>query len=471
MLVIRRRRNSCFKHEVWMMKSSKYNFFVHYEQDNAYIGYNGVSGGLYVFNPQQYQEAISILSGEKSDNYSSNVRHTLLNGRFIIPDDTNEINILKLRNNFSRFNSIDISLVIAPTLACNFDCPYCYVDREKSIMSGDTVEALKKFFVSKLDKATKADIVWTGGEPLLAVNIIEELNLFFEKKAKDKSVPFSSRLISNGFLLKPPMLDRMKKANIKWFQITLDGSRDFHNSLRYTKGKGQTFDTILENVVYATNNDFFVVLRSNITKENYSGVYQLIDDLVDSGVNLSNCLFVPCMVTKSNEANRSCTCDVFSNQEFSAIESEIISYSLKRGFRFVDSTLKATRVFCGANTLQLHVIDSHANILKCWCNLGNSEKNKVGMIDNNGNYHITNHNTLSNWMAADPFSNEACLNCKVLPLCLGGCIYYQVMDQMESFENGCSHLKYNIENILRLLYSNKIKSIKQENKNQEAQNG
>jgi len=443
------------------MKPSKYNFFVHYEPDDVYIGYNAVSGGLYIFNSAQYREAAGLLSGVINNDLPGQVKQSLVEGRFLVADDTDEINILKLRNNLTRFNPVDLAMVISPTLECVFDCPYCYVDREKSKMTKETINALKKFYSRKIEEANIVNVSWTGGEPLLAFDVVEELNLFFEEKAMDKSIRYKSNMITNGYLLTPPMVERVKKANIRSLQITLDGYKDYHDRYRYTAGGGSTYQKILENVVFATENGLTVTLRTNVSKDNFEGIYQLIDELALSGVNQSKCIFTPCMVSNIKETSKPCSCNVFTNPEFSKFEVDIILYALKKGFGFVEQKLSAMRTYCGANTMPLFVIDSHANVLKCWCNLGRSEKNKIGSINEEGEFIISNFNALARWMSMDPFTNSICLECSVLPICMGGCIYYQVADNYDSFEDGCSHLRYNLESILKLLYISKTKTAEQ----------
>ncbi|HLP60689.1 MAG TPA: hypothetical protein VK186_17735, partial [Candidatus Deferrimicrobium sp.] len=89
------------------MKPSNYNIFVHYEPDNAYIVYNAVSNGFYVFNEQQFTKVKDILdnAGKAGNGCPSPLQDTLIKGRFLIDDDMDELKILKLRNNISRFNT------------------------------------------------------------------------------------------------------------------------------------------------------------------------------------------------------------------------------------------------------------------------------------------------------------------------------------------------------------------------------
>jgi len=127
------------------MKESNYNYFVEYELDNVFLGYNCVSGGLYVFPGKQYDEMKKILKAPDRVE-DSILKEKLIKGRFLIDDDLDELQLLKLRNNTARFNPNGLGLVITPTLFCNFDCPYCYVDRERVTMSPETIAKMKQFF-------------------------------------------------------------------------------------------------------------------------------------------------------------------------------------------------------------------------------------------------------------------------------------------------------------------------------------
>jgi uncharacterized protein len=315
-----------------------------------------------------------------------------------------------------------------------------------------TIKALKKFFRKKIEKLDKSVVCWTGGEPLLAIDIIDNLNSYFLEESKKRRKEFNSSIITNGYLLDQNNIDRLKKCSIKVLQVTLDGHREYHNKLRYTTGGKKTYDNILSNVINASNNGLKIILRSNVEKENYESVYKLIDDLADSKLNKDNVYYSPCLVmdVKTSKGNYSGKC--FSNREFSQIETEILLYSIKKGFKINKSILSTHNTFCGANTLSLFVIDSHANILKCWCNLGRGEQNKVGYINVNGEVYYDKYENLLKWMSWDPFDIEECMSCKVLPICMGGCMYYNVMGETDVIDIGCSFRKHNLEEMLKVFY-------------------
>jgi len=447
------------------MKTSKYNVFTYYQPDDVYLGYNCVSGGMYVFNEMQFNVVREIIADPNNitGNGKSILREKMIKGQFIIEDPVDEMNSLKLKNDLAKYNPNGLGLVITPTLSCNFNCHYCYVDRQKVTMNQTTINKIKKFFRKKVKKCKNAGVCWTGGEPLIALEVIEQLNPYFSEECKRQNGKYESSMITNGYLLTPHMEERLKNCGIDVVQITLDGHREHHNKIRFTLGKKDTYDKIMENVIHASNNGFKIILRANIDKNNYEGIYRLIDEVAETNVKKSQILFAPSMVmdTKTGCSNYCGTC--FSNKEFSMLEPEIVFYSMKKGFRINKEMLSPLSTFCGANTLTLYVVDSHANILKCWCNLGNAQGNKVGYIDDNGKPCITDYNTLAKWMAWDPFAIKECSQCNVLPLCMGGCMYYNVMGETDAIDVGCSHRKHNIEDILKLYYLTATKNTAQLN--------
>ncbi|MDQ1353522.1 MAG: uncharacterized protein QG657_3828, partial [Acidobacteriota bacterium] len=384
---------------------------------------------------------------------------TLVKGRFLVDDNMDELKILKLRNNISRFNSEGTALVIAPTLHCPLECRYCYVDRDKAAMDRPTIDALKKFYLKRIERSQGATVCWTGGEPLLVLDTVEELNSFFLHEAKERNKPFQCSMVTSGYLLTAEIIERLKQCGIVKLQVTLDGCREYHDRLRYTPGGGKTYDRIMANLVTAVNSGLKITLRSNINKDNYDGIFNLIDHLDEVFKDKDNLVFAPCMVTEVKEVKSFCPCNVYTNKEFSRLEPGILYYALQKGFKIGTEKLSTHRTFCGANTLSLQVIDPQANILKCWCNLGRADKNRVGYIKEDGEIVYADYQALAEWMDWNPFEIEDCLKCKVLPICMGGCMYHNLMGETDAIDMGCTHRKHNIEEILKLFYLSRTQDV------------
>jgi uncharacterized protein len=120
------------------MKPSRYNKF--FEIGNGLIlAYNTLSGALAHLTLEQYKKVQDILArcsnlqgdGDESDAY----RTFLLESRFLIDDDVDELDILKTRWLLGTLMQDKLGLTIMPTLNCNFRCIYCYLEHRSKKMS------------------------------------------------------------------------------------------------------------------------------------------------------------------------------------------------------------------------------------------------------------------------------------------------------------------------------------------------
>lgn len=133
----------------------------------------------------------------------------LKTGGFLIDDSIDEKAILKYEQLCSRYSRSHLSLVIAATSNCNFRCVYCY---ERSVlrastMSEATQEAIVKFVESEAPHLESFTVTWYGGEPLLALDIIEShfiktnsIESSFRKRVDDSFAKFTSAKVNDSYL-------------------------------------------------------------------------------------------------------------------------------------------------------------------------------------------------------------------------------------------------------------------------------
>lgn len=433
------------------LKPSQYNTFVYHEEDQAHIGFNSVSGGVMVFSAGQIEVVNEILADPNCelDEEREEMRRSLLEARFLVESRANELKMLKVRHLMSKQGNQELGLVVAPTLACNFDCPYCYVDRGKISMDAEAIVRFKNFISKKAENIKKIRVCWTGGEPLLALDIIGDLTRFMEAECKPRNIKLTCTMVSNGFLLHGDNIKKLKSLGIHAVQVTLDGNRESHNRSRYTPGGGETYDRILENVIDASNKGLSVTLRSNISKENIGGVYKMLDELSDKKFNADFLKFSPSKILPSELSGD--LCHLFNPMEYAALEPNLVEYALKKGIRSNILDMHTIAVYCCANWMSTYVIDPYTNVMKCWCNLGDCKNNKIGALAADGELAI-DFPSLSEWAAWDAFDIPECRECQVLPLCMGGCKYYNDTGRSDLRGDGCSHRKHNLKEMLILYY-------------------
>lgn len=89
---------------------------------------------------------------------------------YLLPAEVDEKFLIKTNMMQGRYNKNLLSLTIAPTMACNFRCIYCFEKGHygNSLMDGETQIALMNFIKSHLD----------GVKTLMLLGLVE--NLFWE---------------------------------------------------------------------------------------------------------------------------------------------------------------------------------------------------------------------------------------------------------------------------------------------------
>lgn len=91
-------------------------------------------------------------------------KQALIHGKMLInKTDGKETHKIFLENKICRFGGNTIRLTIAPTMACNFRCPYCYEKgKEYTTMNAEIIDKLKEY-IQKLKKEYKyIYIMWYG---------------------------------------------------------------------------------------------------------------------------------------------------------------------------------------------------------------------------------------------------------------------------------------------------------------------
>lgn len=119
------------------------------------------------------------------------------------------------------------------------------------------------------------------------------------------------------------------------------------------------------------------------------------------------------------------------------------------GFNF-DIYPKLVGSNCVADRFNAYVVTPDGLLYKCWNDVGITEES-IGFITDDGK--VVHNSKIAKWLAYDPFSIDECLECKVFPLCGGGCAY----KRLNSKRDLCISWKYNIEELLRLYYITKKK--------------
>jgi len=433
------------------MKSSHYNLFIP-QADGGVLAYNCLRGGFGKISREEYETYQAIENNRGSVESGGNPVQLkrieeLKKGGFIVEDNFDEFGFITATYYLSKFNSRDLSLVIAPTLDCNFQCSYCFEVGTHEYMSKETQEAIVHYVETQIVHLDSLRVTWFGGEPTLALDTVFRLSKKLMEIASREQVVFAFSMISNGYLLDKKVAVELKGCGISNVQITIDGPPEVHNKRRPLKGGGGTFDTILHHLLDIS--DIFgegIFIRVNIDSNNLKTFSALLDVFEDKKVPKSIGIDVAQVHPWTPACQSVADCSL-STPEYARLLVDTQYLLFNRGFRAYrfPAPILAN---CHAVTSKSLTIAPNGDLFKCGNTIGVSKE----CFGNILRPTKLSHNEIK-WLAWNPLSKGCCRRCKILPICMGGCAYIDVVaEHYVHPSNRCSPWKYNLKDILSLTY-------------------
>ncbi len=431
------------------MKQSNYNFFFKLDNDN-FLAFNALKNGLGVVGRELVETIKSYIPGSKPC-MDDNLLKELKRGGFLTEDDFDEYQVLCIRRHMAQYSTDNLGLTIAPTLDCNMNCFYCFEDPDKSIMDQKTTDSLIDFIKSYINAGIKTfGITWYGGEPLLALEIIEYITNILLPLCRKNKIKYTAGIITNGTLLTRKTVRKLKRLAISSVQITLDGDRDTHDKRRVLKSKGSSFDLIMSNLKEIAGL-IPVSLRINLDITNVEKAFDFVKNLH------SELWFKKALETKMitpyyghvRDFTSECRCqkeEILKAGDFWSKDLELKRFLYENLKDFVH--YPNLSFGCSATTMNSYVVDARGNLYKCWNHLGIPGK-KVGTL-----FEPIEFNPLYIQYITESFEmDEECKKCKVLPICMGGCVDIRVKAKTGEFDSkDCASWKYYLEESLRDFY-------------------
>lgn len=247
------------------LKESAYNFIYDDLGKDQIVFYNSRTGALAVVHEDQYKQYKGFQEKGKEIEDAEFLKNLLKCG-YLLPAEVDEKFLIKTNMMQGRYNKNLLSLTIAPTMACNFRCIYCFEKGHygNSLMDGETQIALMNFIKSHLDGVKNINVTWFGGEPLLGMSVIESLSEQIIALCEEKELQYQAGIITNGYLLTPENAEKLKKYNVRYAQVTVDGPKEIHNERRPTVNGQGTYDVIMNNLKSMPVSRFLIPLVSTV---------------------------------------------------------------------------------------------------------------------------------------------------------------------------------------------------------------
>jgi uncharacterized protein len=431
-------------------KPSRYNLWGSTDKNRSFL-FNTRTARLLTFSTHDVEQRVKqVLSHpDKLKKSEEKLKSTLLENGYLLRQEVDEINILKIKNRLRRFRTDDISLTIAPTLDCNFRCIYCFESRKKEVMDDEVSASLIKFFEKEARAKGLFRILWFGGEPLLVFDRIKELTNRLSEICSAAGASYISKMSTNGYLLNKVPLDFFKKSNFSSIQVTIDGDESTHDKRRPLAGGKGTFKQIVSNTKNIIESGLIptVFIRVNVDRNNSDRLADLLDELEKKGLKNKKGLGIyVAMVDDIGGICASVRGNIYGEtQKFAELEVEFGKTLIEKGFYLTWKPTPRTSC-CIADLYKGYVIAPKGDIYKCWTEIGDKLL-LVGKITPNGKLAF-NHN-LTKWIAWDPFEQDECRECPYLPLGMGSCLYH-VLRSDDRSKKHCPTIRYNLIEMLAL---------------------
>lgn len=419
-------------------KKSNYNIFCNYYTDNNFmIAYNSFTNALGLIKKDELN-CFSLYPVCK-ENLDDDLLDNLIEGGFLIKDDCNELDILKYQMHKSRFNQNTLSLTISPFSGCNFRCVYCFEgDRlDQGIKMTDEIQdSIIKYVKESADSIDYLDIVWFGGEPTLAIDVIQTLSDSIIKICDNENIEYSASIVTNGYLINDDIADAFRKCRINSMQITLDGKKETHDARRIQKNGNGSFDVIINNIINYAEKLPSIKLRINIDKSNNGAEQELTEYFREKGI--LDKLYISIGKVYSDETNEYSDRICYTDREFAF---KLLDYKLANGesIQLPSSLTNA----CTSVNENCFVIDADGFLYKCWNEIGD-KKYSFGHIKDGFNLR----GIALDYINYDVTKEKECKKCNLLPICMGGC------NSLKRKELDCCEAKHTLEQQLNLIINN-----------------
>lgn len=336
--------------------------------------------------------------------------HLLQKGIFVCDDADETEAYIRKREEYER-SSGEYTITINPTLACNMSCWYCYESHKNMpAMSADVKQSVL-LLIDKLladNKLKKLNLSFFGGEPLLYFDkVVVDIINHAKMQCKAFDAKLSIHFTTNAYLLTDNVLKHLEGLDVS-FQITIDGGKQVHDSVRKAKGGEPTYARIVEHIHQTLSRGFSVGVRFNYTAKSIPSFIDVVKDfshLQQEQKQLVNFTFQ--RVWQDNEGD--------ADQVGQQVEH--IERAFEQAGLFVNNAKSYIVPYCYADGVNTAVVNYNGDLFKCTAR-DFATKSKEGTLAADGTLRWNER--LRKRMSIR-HGSDTCLQCRIYPICHGGC--------------------------------------------------
>lgn len=386
--------------------------------------------------------------------FSEQTWNTLVSRGYITsrPVEEERAFVARMADAYQRRNKLFSTFTLIPSYDCNFRCPYCI---ESQMSCGGQKWSKQTFTRKMVDRAYAAmdeigphrefhvkQILLYGGEPLLGEN--KEIVRYMVEKGH--ALGYRFKAITNGYDLEE-FRDLLNPDMIYALQITVDGTKEWHDQRRVHYRDGGSFDKIVRNIGLALEAGVGVGIRVNTDRNNFSSLGQLKEQFTELGYYEYDQLFSlhaswltdigrGVYDTKPQpQTDTAGNIDYFTfgelNRELKDSGLSVSCPSDKLYTNFLRAITGKTRInlnSAGCSSQSgAYVFDPKGNIYSCLEAVG-LPAYALGSYASDGNINWRTEE-VKRWHCTNIETSEKCSRCKFTFFCHGGCLFKRMQDK------------------------------------------
>lgn len=265
------------------MEPSKFNSFIEIDEQ-TWLAFNHTHGKLI----RASEPVLRYLRQEPGAELDKETVARLHDRGFVVESRDREMDYVAHNLNNFRFGRPVVNVSIVLTYACNMRCPYCYETAShppQTTMTPEMARRLVADIQARVEEVGARGVALTlyGGEPFInrkvAKQIVDELQEYVTRKR----LVFETIIISNGTLITEEAIEELR-FGLKFVQLTLEGSPEYHDQVRIGPNAKGTFYRIIESAKMLLKAGIGVQWRIQVSPEDWKAIGACFEALDAAGV-------------------------------------------------------------------------------------------------------------------------------------------------------------------------------------------
>ncbi len=224
------------------------------------------------------------------------------------------------------------------TRKCNLNCVHCRAGSERGPYPGELSPSKCLEILDQISSVGEPIVILTGGEPILREDV-------FELAEQGTQMGLRMVMATNGTLLTPDIVEKIRASGIKRVSISIDGAdEDMHDRFRKEPG---AFKRAVEGIRLLRKGNVEFQINTTVTRHNIGKIKDILDMAVQLGAAAHH-IFLLVPTGRAKE---------MVNQEIDALEYEKILHWFYQMRKEVPLQLKAT---CAPHYYRIMRQEAHA---------------------------------------------------------------------------------------------------------------